>query len=65
MFRRICSFILTFHILAPGKSHKKENKTLSKRYDCMAMRKHFVVPDKFNGIITAQLFLTDGKSDLR
>lgn len=62
MFRCSCSFILMFHILAPGKSRKIEKKTLSKLDDCVAeTNKHFVVPDKFNGIITAQKF-THGKS---
>lgn len=65
MFRRVCSFILMFHILAPGKSCNIESKTLSKLRDCVAKTKHFVVPDKFNGIITAQKFLANGKSDLR
>lgn len=65
MFRRFCSFILMFRILAPGKSDQIEKKTLSKLDDCVAeTKKHFVVPDKFNDIITAQRFL-NSKSDLR
>lgn len=51
-----------FCTIAPGKS-QKEDKILSKLYDCMGeATQHIVVPEDFDGIITKERFLNTSKS---